>query len=117
LIIAKNAKDIFCGSCHSFYIDKFNKVYSWGLNNHGQLGLGHKNETAVPKEIVTLAPYDGDYFDQIDGGEHHSIAKSIMGCVLAWGANDESQIGIGNVYGEWREREKIRKAEEEKKAE
>ena len=35
LIVGKNVKDIFCGSCHSFYIDKNNKVFSWGLNNHG----------------------------------------------------------------------------------
>ena len=36
---------------------------------------------------------------------------------MVWGANDESQIGVGNIYGEWREKEKIRKAEEAKKEE
>lgn len=32
---AKNAKDIFCGRFHSFYINDANQVYSWGMNNHG----------------------------------------------------------------------------------
>lgn len=115
--MSKNAKDIFCGSCHSFYIDKNNKVYSWGLNNHGQLGQGHRNEVTAPKQITSLDPYEGDYFVQIDGGEHHSAARSLFGCVMVWGANDESQIGVGNIYGEWREKEKIRRAEEAKKEE
>ena len=117
MIVSKNAKDIFCGSCHSFYIDKNNKVYSWGLNNHGQLGQGHRDEVTAPKQITSLDPYEGDYFVQIDGGEHHSAARSLFGCVMVWGANDESQIGVGNIYGEWREKEKIRRAEEAKKEE
>lgn len=40
-----------------------------------------------------------------------------MGSVMAWGMNDESQVGVGNRYGEWQQQEKIRKAEEEQKAE
>jgi len=36
---------------------------------------------------------------------------------MSWGINDWSQIGVGNRYGEWREQDKIRKAEEEKKEE
>ena len=36
---------------------------------------------------------------------------------MTWGANDESQIGVGNKYEEWREKQKILKAEEEAKAE
>lgn len=36
---------------------------------------------------------------------------------MGWGDNVESAIGVGNKYGEWCEQEKIRKAEEAKKAE
>ena len=32
---AKNAKDVFCGRYHSFYLNEDNHVYSWGMNNHG----------------------------------------------------------------------------------
>ena len=60
-IAAKKAKDIFCGNCHSFYINKDNQVFSWGLNNHGQLGIGNKFNTTTPTRIKELDPYEGDY--------------------------------------------------------
>jgi alpha-tubulin suppressor-like RCC1 family protein len=45
---AKKAKDIFCGNYHSFYINEKDQVFAWGMNNHGQLGIGHKENTCVP---------------------------------------------------------------------
>ena len=43
---AKNAANIFCGRYHSFYLNDAGHVYAWGMNNHGQLGLGHKQSIA-----------------------------------------------------------------------
>jgi regulator of chromosome condensation len=45
---ARHARDIFCGNHHSFYINRNGQVFAWGLNNHGQLGIGHKENTATP---------------------------------------------------------------------
>ena len=73
---AKNAIDIFCGNQHSFYLNDKHQVFSWGLNNHGQLGLGHKHNSSVPTRIKDLDPYEGDYVVELDGGEHHSIART-----------------------------------------
>lgn len=109
--------NIFAGSCHSFYIDNKNRVFSWGLNNHGQCGQGGRSDCPNPKQVTILDPNDGDYVVELDGGEHHSIARFLSGAVMTWGNNDESQIGVGNLFGEWQEKEKIRKAEEEQKAE
>lgn len=53
-IHAKNAKDIFCGNHHSFYINTDGQVYGWGLNNHGQLGIGHKDNTSIPTLVKKL---------------------------------------------------------------
>ena len=58
---AKNAIDIFCGKHHSFYIDKDHKVYAFGLNNHGQLGIGNKFNVPTPTHIKGLDPDDTDY--------------------------------------------------------
>jgi regulator of chromosome condensation len=68
---ARNPKDIFCGKQHSFYLNKKGQVFAWGLNNHGQLGIGHKDNTSLPTHIPKL---DGLNVIQIAGGEHHSIA-------------------------------------------
>jgi len=58
---AKNAQDIFCGNHHSFYINDKNHVFGWGMNNHGQLGIGSKFNTSAPTRIKELDPYEGDY--------------------------------------------------------
>jgi regulator of chromosome condensation len=51
----KKVQDIFCGTDTSFAIalDKkgTEKVYSWGLNNWGQLGIGHQENESTPTEI------------------------------------------------------------------
>ena len=46
---------IVCGANFSFCIDNSQSVYSWGLNNKGQLGQGHCNTLVRPTLIRTLA--------------------------------------------------------------
>jgi regulator of chromosome condensation len=99
---AKNAIDIFCGNQHSFYINDKKQLFAWGLNNHGQLGIGNKFDTAVPTRVRDLDPFEGDYVVQVAGGEHHSIARTNDGLVYCWGRNDEGQVGAGDLYGDWR---------------
>ena len=114
-INSKNAVEVFCGNDHSFYINKDHHVYAWGHNNHGQLGIGSKENTPQPTRIKELDPYEGDYIVQIEGGEHHSIARTKDGAVYCWGNNEEGQLGIGDTYGEYRkEKAKAEKDELEK---
>lgn len=116
-IKAKNAVDIFCGNHHSFYINKTDQVYSWGLNNHGQLGIGHKENTPMPTLIKAL---EGHKVQMMAGGEHHSIAVTSEGKVFTWGRNDEGQCGQGDLYAPFKRMraqeayEKLMKLEEEK---
>ena len=114
---AKKATNIFCGSNHSFFVKQKNELYAWGLNNYGQLGIGHRENTAMPTLVRKL---QGVELAQVGGGEHHSFALTKDGEVYLWGRNDEGQGGIGDVYGKWRrekaqaEYEKLMKEEEEK---
>lgn len=96
---ARTAVDIFAGNQHSFFINKNGEAFAWGLNNHGQLGIGNLEMTSTPTQVIM--PPD-EQFCMIDGGEHHSIGLTVSGKVYCWGRNDESQCGIGNLYDEWR---------------
>jgi alpha-tubulin suppressor-like RCC1 family protein len=104
---ARDAVNIFAGNHHSFYVNKRGALYSWGLNNHGQLGLGHKENTSQPS--LVLPPLQGQEVVMLAGGEHHSIAVTAEGKVFCFGRNDEGQCGRGDLYGQY----KRRKAQEE----
>lgn len=98
---AKNAIDIFCGKFHSFYVSEDKRVFAWGMNNHGQLGINSKAFKATPTHVPDMDPYEGDYFINLVGGEHHTIGLMQSGCVYCFGNNEEGQIGLGDIFGEY----------------
>ena len=64
------------------------KVYAWGSNHYGQLGLGHKDYIYYPEEISFFT--DRNIVD-IDSGRFHSIALSRDGQVYTWGLSSDCQ--------------------------
>lgn len=87
---------IACGSYHSFAVDDRGRLYSWGLNNFGELGVEHGagQDSAVvlePTLVTSLAEYK---IAQVSGGEHHSIACTEDGKLVAWGRIDGFQTGL-----------------------
>ena len=98
----RGIQDIFTAAYHSFIIrknpgkkDSETSVLAWGLNNHGQLGLGHVDNTVHPTEIEA---FEGKNIKSIVGGEHHTIALTEEGEVYGFGKNDEGQLGLGEDY-------------------
>ena len=88
-------KGVYCGAYHSFAISIHGNVYSFGLNNMGQLGLGSLdvNSTGVPTLVTAL---EGKGIAHLEGGEHHSIALSDTGEVYTFGRGDNNQLGYGD---------------------
>ncbi len=99
----RGVEDIFAGNSHSFAIRKYKKrgegertsVLSWGLNNFGQLGIGHFENTATPTEIPE---FEGKEIKNITGGEHHTIVLTTNGEIYGFGKNDEGQLGLGEDF-------------------
>ncbi|RPA83728.1 RCC1/BLIP-II [Ascobolus immersus RN42] len=98
--LASRIVAIGAGSYHSFAIDEKERVFAWGLNQFlqcGQLGpkqeYGEEDNTILtqPTEVKSLA---GKHVVEIDGGEHHSIARCEDGTVLAWGRTDSHAVGL-----------------------
>ncbi|KKA26149.1 hypothetical protein TD95_003643 [Thielaviopsis punctulata] len=85
-----------CGSYHSFALTSDGKVYGWGLNNFGQVGVeggAGEGEAMVtsPCIIKALSEYK---IKDIAGGEHHSLACTEDGKLLVWGRIDGHQVGL-----------------------
>ena len=99
------------GSCHSFAITKEHgtnntKVYAWGDNSRGQLGLGYCNDISKP------APINMEYFKEQSsrtkrsqeivfvsgdcGSYGHSFAITKTGKLFIWGFNNNGQLGLNH---------------------
>ncbi|XP_060525182.1 probable E3 ubiquitin-protein ligase HERC4 isoform X2 [Cylas formicarius] len=84
---------VACGTTHSVALSRWGGAFSWGSDYHGQLGqqLGEKIQP-VPKIIRSVAPY---HLVQVCCGQRHTVALSNGGEILAWGANNFGQLGLG----------------------
>ncbi|KAK5069992.1 hypothetical protein LTS08_001314 [Lithohypha guttulata] len=96
--LPKQMVNIGAGAYHSFAMHKNGKLYSWGLNSFGETGVTDnfeaEGETDVhhPKVVPNLEKYGN--IVQVEGGSHHTIARTDQGEVLVWGRLDGYQLGI-----------------------
>lgn len=66
------------------------KVWAWGDNRHGQLGLGSTTSTAIPAAVSNLSSVSA-----LAAGADHSLALKNDGTVWAWGRNETGATGDG----------------------
>jgi regulator of chromosome condensation len=65
-------------------------LFSTGLNNYGQLGLGDTTNRVFLTHVLGT---DHVHLTEVKGGVHHSLALSSAGDVYAWGRGDSGQLG------------------------
>ena len=75
-------KALAAGSDHLLALTNDGRVYAWGFNANGQLGLGDNTDRFEPVEITSL----GSGIAGIAAGGTHSVALKADGTVWAWGS-------------------------------
>ena len=84
---------VSCGSEHIAALTSTGAVWTWGRNDHGQ--LGHGSITPYPG-IVTPERVDlGNGVVQVACGSHHCIVLGAEGEIFTWGLGDDGQLGSG----------------------
>jgi alpha-tubulin suppressor-like RCC1 family protein len=86
-----NIIQIAVGDNHSLLLDKNGKVYAFGNNMYGRLGIGDNIDRYEPTLIPKLKN-----ICQIAAGDSHSLALDNQGNVYAFGSNAYGKLGIGN---------------------
>ena len=88
---------IRAGAYHTFFIDERGRLFAWGLNHYGQLGLEALNNDDdpdyihEPRHIMSL---EDEVVTDIWGGEDHSVACTQDGRLYAWGRLRFHAVGI-----------------------
>ncbi|XP_015266272.1 PREDICTED: probable E3 ubiquitin-protein ligase HERC6 [Gekko japonicus] len=83
---------VACGHYHSIVLTKDGRVFSWGQNSYGQLGIGKEvSSHGQPQHVSAL---DGIPLAQVAAGGAHSFALSLLGIVYGWGRDSAHQLGL-----------------------
>ncbi|XP_054162770.1 uncharacterized protein LOC128960654 [Oppia nitens] len=92
-LVNKDIVKIECGQYHSLAITSNGKLWAWGWNIHGQLGLGHICHVYTPKVVQF---FHNIQIIQAFGGFSHTIALDSNGYVYSFGNGSYGQLGLGN---------------------
>lgn len=82
---------VAAGEQFSVAVDLNGRVYTWGINTNGQLGLGVADNGAYTTPSLVPGIYG---ITKVEAGENHVIALSKNGYAYVWGKNTSGSLGI-----------------------
>lgn len=87
--------DVAVGLEHTLALINGGRVYAWGSNQYGQLGVNVDPETTPFSSIPQALDVGGELVKNVSAAAGHSSAVTFTGAVFMWGANHEGQLGLG----------------------
>ena len=100
-----NIKEVYAGSNFAYALSNDGKLYSWGGNENGRLGINSKTEIdsdSIADDIIDnnqLSPAEVtgvSGIQDIATGNDFTLALNSTGDVYSWGANQNGQLGLGD---------------------
>ncbi len=86
---AANWHELDGGDDHACALDSRDRLFCWGANDHGQLGVGSRLPADEPIEVP------GGPWSVVSAGARHTCALTGDGVAWCWGADDRGQLGDG----------------------
>ena len=100
---------IAIGSNHTIALKADGTVWTWGLNNYGQLGNGTKVNSAAPVKVEGL-----EGVIDVAAGDAGSVALLSDGTIKCWGHNADGRIGDGTNVEKLAPKDSVVKADKKK---
>ena len=82
---------VACGSFHSALLTSTGEVWTFGINNYGQLGLGSQQNSAKPKKVKNIPA-----IHSISCGLTHTVCISKDMEMWSFGRNKYGELGLGH---------------------
>jgi alpha-tubulin suppressor-like RCC1 family protein len=83
---------VAAGDNHNLALDDQGRLWAWGDNTNGKLGIGNTSNQTTPQ--LVNAPSNGAKWVSVTAGANHSIALDDQGRAWVWGRNNSGQLGI-----------------------
>ena len=91
-------RTIDCGYNHTLVSTNSNRLFSWGSNYYGQIGISQNildmSKGVLPTEIQLDLCNNDLFFAR--GGKNHTVVLTYQGNIFCYGDNNKSQLGISN---------------------
>ncbi|KAJ3012719.1 Regulator of chromosome condensation [Thoreauomyces humboldtii] len=91
--VSRHYERVYCGGYCTFLVHESQAVFTYGLNNHGQLGLG-TDDTPIYEPRRVEGYDESSRLRAIAGGEHHTLLVDGSGSVYAFGRGEDGQLGL-----------------------
>ena len=91
-------RHVSCSYYHSIVSCEDDRIFGFGRNDYGQLGLGHNDDKLIPTPITF---FHGQRIVDIACGQYHSLVSVGSGGIFAFGKNDYGQLGIVPNEPKW----------------
>lgn len=82
--------DVAAGQAFSLALASDGRVWAWGSNDRGQLGVGGTPASSATPILTAVADAVA-----IAAGDSHAVALDVNGAVWTWGLDDVGQLGDG----------------------
>lgn len=86
--------ELSCGDEHTAVVTESGRMFTFGSNEWGQLGLGHSNNVIKPSCVKSLKP---DKVSLVACGKAHTVVVMRSRRMFAFGSNAEGQLGVGRT--------------------
>lgn len=100
LVLPMAIRSVHCGGCYTIALTTIlNKLYVWGDNEFGQLGVvicNGQTKQSSPQELIF-----SEQVIAISCGGYHNIALAYSNKIYTWGSNDNGQLGLGNYNNKY----------------
>lgn len=91
VVTALRFEEVRAGNNYTCGLSTGKRVYCWGLNDNGQLGIG--SDALYSLEPAEIA--GGRQYQSLRTGYYHACAVTAANVTFCWGLNDYGQLGDG----------------------
>jgi len=96
----ESIKNVYATNKNAMVLTTHGRVFAWGLNNFGQLGVGTTISSNLPQLVHFSELLNAESINQISLGNNFTVALTNRGRVFAWGLNSKGQLGDGTTINQ-----------------
>ncbi|TRY88169.1 hypothetical protein DNTS_026874, partial [Danionella cerebrum] len=85
---------ISCGQSHSAFVTEDGRLFVFGNNDNGQLGIRNKGPVTKPVCVRALKGITAQF---VACGTDHTLLSTLHGDIFASGGNSAGQLGLGHL--------------------